>query len=237
MPRTNPSPARRVLLEVCVETLADAEAAAAGGADRLELNSALALDGLTPSLGLLAEVRRAVGRPFPLVAMARPRAGGFCYDDADFRVLLRDVDLLLQHGADGIAFGILNPDGGVDVKRCRQVVRRIESASRSQGVVFHRAFDVVRNPKKAISELMDMGVRRVMTSGGQATALRGASRVAELNRHAGGRIEFLPAGGVRPTNAARILSLTGCDQLHTSLRVDGVMSRQLLSRLVATLRR
>src|SRR5438552_2166717 len=118
-------PQGRVTLEVCVESVADAVAAVRGGTDRLELNSALALDGLTPSLGLLEEVRRGVGPRVPVVCMARPRTGDFCYDDAEFRVLLRDVELMLENGADGIAFGILTSDRRVDDGRCRSVTRTI----------------------------------------------------------------------------------------------------------------
>src|SRR5689334_19829659 len=116
-------PRPRPLIEVCVESVCDAAAAARGGADRIELNSALALDGLTPSLGLLAEVRRTMGRNVPIITMARPRAGDFCYDAASFRVLIRDVELLLGAGADGIAFGLLTESGDVDTRRCRQIVR------------------------------------------------------------------------------------------------------------------
>jgi copper homeostasis protein len=236
--RGRPSP---VLLEVCVESVADAAVAVAGGADRLELNCALALDGLTPSLGLLAEVRRAVGARLPIVAMARPRAGDFCYDEAEVRVLRRDVGLLLEHGADGIAFGMLTPDGDVD-PRSRQVVRQINAAAsgtRFQGAVFHRAFDHVRDPFTALEQLIDMGVRRVMTSGQQSTALRGANLIASLIDRANGRIEILPAGGVRPTNAAKLLSRTACEQLHSSLRErgGGRLSRSLLRQLVSLLQR
>jgi copper homeostasis protein len=232
---------RRVLLEVCVESPDDAAAAACGGADRLELNAALALDGLTPSPGLLAEVRRAAGARIPIVAMARPRAGDFCYSDAEFRVLLRDAELLPEYGADGVAFGILTARGDVDVPRCRRVMRLVESASVSrggrrkfEGAVFHRAFDRARNPARALEQLIDLGVRRVMTSGQQPTALRGARLIAELIEQSAGRIEILPAGGVRPANARAIVSRTGCDQLHSSLRDPGTgrMSARLLSELI-----
>src|SRR5437868_2152877 len=94
--------AGRILLEVRTASVDDALAAQGGGADRLELNSALMLGGLTPSLGTLVEVKRAVD--LPVIAMIRPRPGGFCYGEADFRVLRRDVDLALEYGADGIAF-------------------------------------------------------------------------------------------------------------------------------------
>src|SRR6516165_3418068 len=126
-------PSRRVLLEVPVASVEDALAAQEGGADRLELNAALFLGGLTPSLGTLIEVKAAVR--LPVVVMVRPRPGGFDYDEADFKVMQRDVDLALEHGADGIAFGILNRDGGVDGERCRRVLRQIGNKT----AVFHRA--------------------------------------------------------------------------------------------------
>lgn len=221
--RVTPPP---VLIEICVDSLAAAVAAAAGGADRLELNAALSLDGLTPSLGLLTETCKAVGDRVPLIAMARPAPGGFCYGDADFRVLRRDVDLLLQKGADGIAFGVLTEDGAVDVRRCRRVIRQIESAGRGSGeAVFHRAFDVVRNPAVALDQLIDLGFRRVMTSGQQPTALGGARLIAQLAARAAGRIEVLPAGGIRPSNALAVVSRTGCNQVHASLRPPGKESK------------
>ena len=115
------------LLEVAIASVADAVTAQAGGADRVELNSALALGGLSPSLGLVVEVHQAT--TLPLIVMARPRSAGFCYTEEEFRVMLRDVDLLLAHGADGIAFGVLSAMGEIDRQRCKQIVRRIGDLS------------------------------------------------------------------------------------------------------------
>src|SRR5580765_3805211 len=93
----------RVLLEVAIASVEDALAAQSGGADRLELNAALALGGLTPSLGMLIEVKAAVR--LPVMVMVRPRSGGFYYGEAEFTVMQRDADLALNRGADGIVFG------------------------------------------------------------------------------------------------------------------------------------
>ena len=208
----------RVIVEICIASVDDAVTAAGGGADRVELNAALELGGLTPSLGTLVEVRSVA--TVPVVAMARPRPGGFCYSEAEFRTLRRDVDLALDHGADGVAFGVLTPDGRVDVRRCRQVVGQIGSGPRGrvQGAVFHRAFDFTPDPVEALDTLIDLGVRRVMTSGQRRTAFEGAHLIAALVRRAANGIEILPAGGIRPANAAELLARTGCDQLHASLR-------------------
>lgn len=202
----------RVLLEVPVASLEDALAAQHGGADRLELNAALPLGGLTPSLGALIEVKAAVA--LPMLVMIRPRPGGFAYSKADFTVMRRDVDLALQHGADGIVFGVLTTDGRVDADRCRRLVR--QAAGRT--AVFHRAFDVTTDPFEALEQLIDLGFRRVMTSGQEETALKGARLIAELIQRAAGRIEVLPAGGINASTAVDIITRTGCDQVHASLR-------------------
>src|SRR5262245_17457027 len=174
---------RPILLEVAIASVEDAQTAQEGGADRVELNAALALGGLTPSLALLGEARQAVS--LPLVVMARPRPGGFCYSAAEFRVLLRDIEIALSHGADGIAFGVLTDGGAIDLDRCRQAVRLIGD----RAAVFHRAFDVTPDPHTALEQLIDLGVKRVMTSGQEENAYQGTSRIAKLVEQARGRIE------------------------------------------------
>jgi copper homeostasis protein len=209
---TKPLPS--VLLEMAVGSVEDAVAAQAGGAQRLELNTALTLGGLTPSLGTFLEVKRAV--KLPVMVMVRPRRGGFCYSDAEFRTMRRDVDLFLEHGADGIVFGVLNAGGTIDAKRCREVVNQIEDRQ----PVFHRAFDVTPEPLAALQQLIDLGVARVMTSGQEASALQGAALIAELIRQAAGRIEVLPAGGVNRLTVLDLLEKTGCNQVHAGLRTQ-----------------
>ena len=206
------SSGKHALLELCVASVEDAAEAEAGGADRLELNSALALDGLTPSLGTFLEVKRAVR--LPLLVMVRPRPGDFVYSEADFRVMRRDLDLLLAHGADGVVFGVLRPDGTVDAERCRQLARQAEG----RPAVFHRAFDATPDPFAALECLIDLGFRRVLTSGRGETALDGATLLRELIVTAAGRIEVLPGGGITPLTVADVVTRSGCDQVHASLR-------------------
>lgn len=202
----------RITLEVCIASVADAIAARDGGADRLELNAALALGGLTPSLGMLCEVRRAV--ELPLVVMIRPRAGGFCYSDAEFAVMLRDAETALASGANGIAVGVLQDNRTLDVPRCRQLV----NLAHGREVVFHRAFDELANPAAALAQLADLGVCRVMTSGKRGTALTGAGTIARLVEQAAERVEILPAGKIDGQNVAELLTRTGCRQVHAALR-------------------
>jgi copper homeostasis protein len=203
---------QRALIEVAITSVEDALAAQAGGADRLELNAAISLGGLTPSLGTLIEVKAAVS--LPVMVMIRPRPGGFAYSDTEFKVMQRDADLALQHGADGIVFGILIPDGRVDVDRCRNLVRQVGARE----AIFHRAFDVTTDPIESLEQLVEMGFRRVMTSGQEETAFNGVELIAELIRRAAKRIEIIPAGGINRFTVGDIVSRTGCDQIHASLR-------------------
>jgi copper homeostasis protein len=197
-----------ILLEIIASTVDDCVAAESGGANRVELCAAIAAGGLTPSLGTLVEAKKQVR--LPLMAMVRPRAGGFCYSDADFAVMRRDAALLLEHGADGIVFGILHFDGRVDAKRCGKM---LELAGGRQ-TVFHRAFDVVPDPLRAVDELIDLGFTRVLTSGQQKTALEGSDLIRKLIDCARGRIEVLPGAGVRAHNVEQLLHATGCRQVH-----------------------
>ncbi len=205
---------RRVLLEVAIASVHDAAIAQAHGADRLELNAALELGGLTPSLGTLIEVKRAVS--LPVMVMLRPRAGDFVYGADHFQVMLRDLDLALEHGADGIVFGLLTEEGQVDVRRSQEVIRRIADRE----VVFHRAFDIAAAPLDCLEQLIDLGVRRVLTSGQRPSALQGAELIARLIERAAKRIEILPAAGIHPGTVTEVVRNTGCDQVHASLRTD-----------------
>ena len=205
---------RRVLLEICVASVDDALTAVEGGADRLELNAALALGGLTPSAGLMVEVRIRVR--VPVIAMVRPRAGGFCYSDSDVAVMQRDVEGHLAAGAAGTAFGILKANGEIDRPRCRQ----LREVCGDKEAVFHRAFDLTPDPFAALAELIDLGFTRVLTSGQASTAFEGRDLIAELIHRATGRIELLPAAGIHRRNVAALVIRTGCNQVHASARVS-----------------
>ena len=201
----------RVKLEICTASAEDCAVAEQSGADRVELNCALMLGGLTPSLGALREARAAIR--IPLISMIRPRAGGFCYSASDFKVMQRDAEAALAEGADGIAFGILTPDGAIDLERCRQIMK----LAAGRQAVFHRAFDVVPEPLTSLDQLIDLGVTRVMTSGQETSAYNGAANIAQYLRHVAGGLEVLPAGGINRFTVADVVSRTGCDQVHASL--------------------
>lgn len=167
---------QKITFEVCAGSYQDCLAAEKGGADRVELNSALSVGGLTPSLISLMRAKKETS--LKIVCMVRPRAGGFCYDETEAQLMLEEAELLLEHGADGIAFGFLKADRTVDAEKTKKMVELIHV--KGGEAVFHRAFDVTPEPAKAIETMIDCGVDRLLTSGQQAKASEGATLLASF---------------------------------------------------------
>jgi copper homeostasis protein len=199
---------QRILLEICCGSLEDALEAEGGGADRVELCSALFLGGLTPSLGTIMEAKARL--KIPIVVMIRPRGGGFCYTKSEMAVMERDTVLAAEQGAEGMVFGILNADGGIDEERCTRMRKLIGDRQ----AVFHRAFDVTPDPFRSLDQLVSLGFTRVLTSGQEDTVPEGAHLIKRLIEYAGGRIEILPGGGIKPLSLRQVVESTGCKQVH-----------------------
>jgi copper homeostasis protein len=205
----------RVLLEVAIESADDARCARAAGADRFELCAALDVGGLTPTIGTLRAVRAAVDAP--IFTMIRPRAGGFCYSDAEIAAMRTDIETTLAHGADGVVFGVLTDDFRVDVARCRALL----AATGGRPAVLHRAFDLTPDPFAALDTLIDLGFQRLLTSGQCAAACeeRALDLIGRLIDQAAGRIEILPGSGLRAGNVAALVTGARCTQVHGAFRV------------------
>ncbi len=206
----HPPKSSTFVLEVCVDSLECARAAEWAGADRIELNSGLGLGGLTPSAGLVDCVRRDCR--CDVVAMLRPRGGGFCYTGAELEVMRRDAQRLSDQGIRTIALGALTPQHQIDQAACRFLTRRLDSVQ----FVFHRAFDCVNDPTAALDTLVELGFARVLTSGQADKALAGAARLAELQSHSRGRITVMPGSGIDANTLPELVRRTGCREYHGS---------------------
>lgn len=202
------------MVEICCGSYSDMLKAIEGGADRIELNSALALGGLTPSLTALELIRKQ--SPIKIITMIRPRPAGFIYNEEEFAEMLGDAEKMLRHGADGIAFGCLANNLMIDRVKTEALVTLVHSFGRE--AVFHRAFDAVAEPQKAIETLIDLKVDRILTSAQRKSATQGRERLKELQARYGARIEILMCGSVTAENVRELMEYTKIPQVHSSAK-------------------
>lgn len=219
-------PHSRVLVEACVESLADSLVAEQGGADRLELCDDLSVGGITPNSNLIAEVKRAV--KIPIAVMVRPRGGSFVFSNDEIDTTRRELDTVLSLGADMVVIGALDASGRVDARVTRELVERANGVP----VTFHRAFDAVTNQLEALDMLIDAGVSRILTGGGPGPALNGIRSLAALVDQSGGRLSIMAGGKVRPDNVAQIVKESGVREVHARCEQDRQRIRQIREALL-----
>jgi copper homeostasis protein len=200
-----------ILIEICVDSVASAMAAERGGARRIELCSDPLEGGITPSAGMIERVRAKVA--VAIQVMIRPRGGDFFYDADEFEIMQRDIAIAKSLGADGVVFGILDAEGNVDTLRSRTLVEIAQPLD----VTFHRAFDMSADLFRSLEDVHAIGASRILTSGGQPTALQGLPVIAELVKAARGRIPIIPGSGINAENAQRIVTESGVRELHAGL--------------------
>lgn len=199
--------------EVCANGVESCLTAQEGGADRVELCAGIPEGGTTPSYGEIKTARRMLTST-RLHVIIRPRGGDFLYTPLELERMLADISVCKELGADGVVFGCLTKDGGVDMDANRRLMQCAEGMS----VTFHRAFDMCRNPQKALEDIIALGFDRILTSGQQPDAMSGAPLLKQLNEQADGRIILLAGCGVNENNIGRLRSVTGLHEFHFSAR-------------------
>jgi copper homeostasis protein len=209
-----------VIFEVCVSSPAGVLAAMAAGADRVELCADLGSGGVTPSAGLIEWASARITTH----VLIRPRPGDFVYTPDEAVVMRADIAVAQACGAAGLVIGALTASGTVDSSLCASLVALARPAS----VTFHRAFDAAADPRSAISDVLSLGVDRLLTSGAAPTALEGAAFLASL---VASPVTILPGGGVTEDNAAELVRRTGARELHFSARGSGPADARLETRI------
>jgi copper homeostasis protein len=204
------------LVEAAVDTLDAIELAERAGVDRIELCAALSEGGVTPSSGFIAA---ATARPVPVVAMVRPRGGDFVYSRREIDLMRHDIELALAMGVQGIATGALRANGEIDLT----AVKHLVAAAGGAPVTFHRAFDSVRDSSTALDQLIELGMARVLTSGGASTAVKGAATIARFVEQAAGRITVIAAGKIREDNVGEVIRRTRAAEVHARALEEGPM--------------
>ena len=200
-----------VLLEVCVDTAEALAQAVANGAGRIELCAALGAGGLTPSAGFMRHARTTA---VPVHVLIRPRAGGFVYSPAELAVMQADIAAAREAGFAGVVIGASHPDHTLDWP----AIRTLAGAAQGMTVTLHRVFDLAPDLGQALEVAIQLGIGRVLTSGGAVSAPAGAETIAALIRQAAGRIVVMPGAGITPGNAGALVRSTGAVELHASCR-------------------
>lgn len=200
------------LIEGCVDSLASAQAAIRGGADRLELCGSLVIGGVTPSPALFRQVRQAWDGCIHV--LIRPRFGDFLYTEAEVAQMAEEIALFRAMGADGVVIGALTAEGELDEGAMGALLENAEGLN----VTLHRAFDMTRDPFAAMEQAIKMGVGTILTSGQAQSAAVGAECLAALREKAAGRIELMAGSGVNVENILTIHEKTGITAYHTTGR-------------------
>ena len=199
-------------VEICVDSVEGAMAAERGGADRVELCDNLLEGGTTPSAGAIKLARH--NTRLGLHVIIRPRGADFLYSPVEMAVMREDILTARALGADGVVIGCLSASGDIDLVRTAELI----AAARPLSVTFHRAFDMCRDPQRALEDLVELRVDRLLTSGQEASAFEGLELIAALQRQAAGRIIIMPGGGLTSRNVRRVVEATGVSEVHLSAR-------------------
>jgi len=209
-----------IVLEVCANSVDSAIAAQEGGAYRVELCDNLYEGGTTQSMAAIELTRHLID--IKLNVLIRPRGGDFCYNNAEFEIMRRDIIHAKNIGVDGIVIGILTKDGHIDVSRLSKLLK----AAGTLPITFHRAFDMAKEPFVALKQLIDLGIKRILTSGQQNKAIDGTDLIAELVKQANNKIIIMPGSGVDVGNAKELINKTKVTEIHASCRkkIDSVMT-------------
>ncbi|MCD2259283.1 copper homeostasis protein CutC [Psychroserpens luteolus] len=198
-----------MLLEICANSYQSAKHAQDAGAKRIELCSELSIGGMTPSFGLIKEVISTLD--IETFVLVRPRSGNFCYTEKEFEIIKRDIQICKDLSCHGIVSGVLNPNHTIDIERTRELVE----LSKPLSFTFHRAFDMVPNVKEALEQLINLRIKRVLTSGQQPKAINGLNLLKTLHQQANNRITILVGSGISSENA-KVFKDEGFDEIHAS---------------------
>lgn len=209
-------------LEICCYTAESAILAEKSGAHRIELCDNYAEGGTTPSFATINTVLERLS--IPVNVIIRPRGGDFLYSELEYEIIKEDVKQIKSLGANGVVIGFLSANGEIDLNRAKEII----DLAGGMEVTFHRAFDMCSNPFNALDQLIEIGVTRVLTSGGRNTASQGVELIAKLVQKSNNRIIIMPGSGVNDKNIEALINQTNAIEFHSSAKtfIQGKMNYQ-----------
>lgn len=202
----------KAIIEVCAFNIQSCLIAQRAGAARVELCDNPIEGGTTPSWGTIKRVREKID--ILLYPIIRPRSGNYFYDDDEFEIIRRDIQVSKELGCNGISIGISTVDATVDTERMKRVVEW----AYPMGVTCNRVIDSSPDVFKALDAIIDCGCERVLTSGGKTAAPDAADVLAKMVQQAAGRIIVMPGAGVKSSNVAQLRNECGATEFHASAR-------------------
>ena len=199
-------------LEICIDSYESFINAKAAGANRVEICSALDLDGISPSVGLFSKISKE--KNIEKVVMIRPRPYDFFYNDGEFEMMKEEIRIYKDFDIDGFVFGLLKKDGRIDLARTKELVE----LSRPKEAIFHRAFDYSKDGEEVIDNLIEIGIKRILTSGKRAAAIEGIELLSRINHKYKDQIEIMAGSGVNYSNIKEIYRKSGIENFHMSAK-------------------
>jgi len=208
----------RIIREFCAENFTDIPRVVAAGVDRVELCDNLAVGGTTPSFGVIKasvqeserKARETGGDQTVISVMIRPRGGDFAYTDAELEIMADDIAMAKSAGAHALVFGVLNPDGTLNVDAMRTLIAKAGATP----VICHMAFDATPDPSATLEQLIDLGVGLILTHGAKSGQPLGAERIKNLIDQANGRIDLMIGGGITAENYEANAQAAGATHAH-----------------------
>ena len=202
-----------MIKEACVESFEKALEAQSNGANRIELCENLAVGGTTPSYGTVKICLEKLN--IPIFPMIRARGGNFVYSKDEIKIMKEDIKIFKELGVKGVVLGCLTSDNKIDLEFTNELV----DLAYPMEVTFHKAIDEILNPLDYIDDLVNIGIKRILTSGGEATALEGKDLINEMIKKSNGRLKIVVAGKVTKENLFELQNFIPADEFHGKLIV------------------
>ena len=202
-----------MIKEACVESFEKALEAQSNGANRIELCENLAVGGTTPSYGTVKICLEKLN--IPIFPMIRARGGNFVYSKDEIEIMKEDIKVFKDLGVKGLVLGCLTSDNKIDLELTKTLV----NLAYPMEITFHKAIDEISNPLDYIEDLVNIGIKRILTSGGKATALEGKDLINEMIKKSNGRLKIVVAGKVTKENLNGLSNLISADEFHGKLIV------------------